>query len=401
MNDAFDAIVVGGSTVGAAVALALSRLGLDVALVDRTAHQPQDPAAPLDPRVVAVSPGSRALLRELQAWGEIPAERLAPFDRMQVVSGGGRVEFSAGDHGLDALGWIAEIPALNTALWRVIERSRRIRVFAPAEIASIVTIESDAAPAKLTLGNGDRIEARMLVGADGATSAVRRAAGIATTVDHYNQRAVVAPLETECPNPGLAWQRFTTVGPLALLPLPGGASSLVWSVHESEAERLTGLDPEAFIAELNEHAIDPPCGAIVSTGDRHALPLVRRQSSRFAHGAVALVGDAARSVHPLAGQGLNLGLTDVASLLEHLARSRDNPSSAFERYGRRRYSDAALVAGGIHWINESRSLGTAGRLAFGAGFAALARSRPARGLFVRRAGGLHEVAGGIRVLHGE
>jgi len=223
------------------------------------------------------------------------------------------------------------------------------------------------------------------------------------TAHHYNQRAIVAHLDTEQSNPGTAWQRFTDLGPLALLPLPEGRSSLVWSVHDDEADKLMALGDDEFLEMLAEHAEEPPFGAFTATGERHALPLVRRQSKPLASGRVALLGDAARSVHPLAGQGLNLGLADVAALIEALdgwQQTRDDPSDRLARYSRRRWSDSVLVAGGIHAINETRTLGELGKHALGAGFTAMRFARPAREIFVRRACGLDEVKKAIGILAG-
>jgi ubiquinone biosynthesis UbiH/UbiF/VisC/COQ6 family hydroxylase len=385
----FDAVVVGGRTVGAASALALAAGGRRVALVDRSRPESGRDDAPLDSRVVAVSPGSRRLLEALGAWDHVRTERIAPYTDMRVLAGAGEVRFRAAEHGLTALGWIVELAELDAALWQSVEAVRRVEPVAPADVERIA-IDGDA---RVELADGAALAAGLLIGADGANSRVRAAAGIDAISHYYNQRAIVAHLDTERPNPGTAWQRFTDLGPMALLPLPGDRSSLVWSVPESDARRLLAMSDAAFIEALAEHGRDLPFGACTAATRRHALPLVRRQSRPLAAGRVALVGDAARSVHPLAGQGLNLGLGDVAALVDALAdvRPGDDPDRALARYARRRYSDSVLVAGGIHAINEARSLGGLGPIALGAGFAAMRIARPARDLFVRRACGLDEV----------
>lgn len=396
-SESFDALIVGGGTVGAAAAAGLARRGLEVALIDRARPEPLDDDAPLDPRVVAVSPGSRRLLQAVDAWPRVRPDRTAAFADMQVVAGRGELRFRASEHGLTALGWIVEIAELDRALWQALGERRRVHPVVPAEVERI---EVRADGVGVALADGRTLEGRMLLGADGAHSRVREAAGIEVTSHHYNQRAIVAHLETERENPGTAWQRFTALGPMALLPLPGGRSSLVWSLHEEQAQRVLGMDEDAYFEEVAEHCGEPPFGGFRATTERHALPLVRRQSKPLASGRAALLGDAARSVHPLAGQGLNLGLGDVAALIGALARhdNGDDPAAALARYARRRYSDSVLVAGGIHAINELRGFGEPGRLAMGAGFAAMRAARPARELFVRRACGLEEVRQAVELL---
>jgi len=397
MSDRFDALIVGGGTVGAATAAALAVRGLESALIDRARPETRDDGAPLDSRVVALSPGSKRLLEAIGAWPQVRSERIAPYTDMQVHAGSGEVRFRAGEHGLTALGWIVEIAELDRALWLALEQRRRIEPVAPAEVERI-RIGADAVA--VSLADGRTLSGRMLLGADGARSRVREAAGIEVTAHHYNQRAIVAHLDTARDNPGIAWQRFTDLGPMALLPLPGGRSSLVWSVSDDQAERLLAMADDDFLQVLADHAGDPPFGGFESASGRNALPLIRRQSKPLAAGRAALLGDAARSVHPLAGQGLNLGLGDVAALVDALAdlRPDDDPVRALARYARRRYSDSALVAGGIHVINELRGFGKLGRLAMGAGFDALRLARPARDGFVRRACGLDEIRRAVELL---
>jgi len=397
-TETFDALVIGGGTVGAAAALALARTGREVALIDRKQPEERPSDAPMDPRVVAVSPGSKRLLEAVGAWRHVRPARIAAYADMQVVAGRGKVHFRATEHGLAALGWIAELPELDQALWLELKKRRRISVCAPADVQDIDIGDSEIT---VTLADGQTLAGRMLLGADGAKSRVRAAAGIDVTAHHYNQRAIVAHLETEQVNPGTAWQRFTDLGPLALLPLPEGGSSLVWSVHDDEADKLMELGDDEFLEALAEHCVEPPFGAFTATGERHALPLVRRQSKPLASGRIALLGDAARSVHPLAGQGLNLGLADVAALIEALdgwQQTKDDPSDRLARYSRRRWSDSVLVAGGIHAINETRTLGELGKHALGAGFTAMRFARPAREIFVRRACGLDEVKRAVGII---
>jgi len=396
-NETFDALVIGAGTVGAAAALALARTGREVALIDRKPAAEHVADAPLDPRVVAVSPGSKRLLEALGAWRHVRPARIAAYGDMQVLAGRGKLAFRATEHGLAALGWIAELPELDRALWQELKNRRRASLHAPAEVEEI---RAGGDEVSVKLADGQILTGHMLLGADGAKSRVRAAARIEATMHHYNQHAIVAHLTTEQVNSGTAWQRFTDLGPLALLPLPEGGSSLVWSVHNNEANQLMSLDDEGFLEALAKHCQEPPFGAFIAIGERHALPLVRRQSKPLAAGRVALIGDAARSVHPLAGQGLNLGLADVAALIEALEgwQARQDPGDRLARYSRRRWSDSVLVAGGIHAINETRTLGELGKHALGAGFTAMRLARPAREIFVRRACGLDEVSKAVGIL---
>src|SRR6056297_2160529 len=386
-TEIFDALIIGGGTVGAAAALALARTGREVALIDRKQPEERLSDAPMDPRVVAVSPGSKRLLEALDAWRHVRPARIAAYSDMQVVAGRGKVHFRATEHGLAALGWIAELPELDQALWQELKKRRRISVCAPADVQDIRIDENEVS---VELEDGQILTGRMLLGADGAKSRVRAAAGIGVTAHHYNQRAIVAHLDTEQANPGTAWQRFTDLGPLALLPLPEGRSSLVWSVHDDEADKLMELGDDEFLETLAEHCEEPPFGAFTATGERHALPLVRRQSKPLFRGRIALLGDAARSVHPLAGQGLNLGLADAAALVECLdgASLDDEPRQTLVRYQRWRRSASEMIGGGIHAINETTRLPFGlGQHLLGAGFMAANRLWPAREVLIERACG--------------
>ncbi|HSH28164.1 MAG TPA: FAD-dependent monooxygenase, partial [Wenzhouxiangella sp.] len=198
----------------------------------------------------------------------------------------------------------------------------------------------------------------------------------------------VTHVTTQKPNDGLAWQRFTEHGPLALLPLADGRSSIVWSQPDGRVEELKALDETEFLAELNA-CQDSPFGQATAATARYSFPLVRRQAKSLVSGRLALVGDAARNVHPLAGQGLNLGLMDAAALAEVLAdwRANADPARALARYGRWRLSGGSLVAGGNHAINELTRAGAARSLA-GLGFSLAGRLWPLREAFVERACGL-------------
>jgi len=381
-----DAIVVGGGVAGAACAALLAAHKRRVALVDarRPRFAPQD--GEYDPRVVAISPGSRRILQGAGGWNRLDTKRLAPYRRMQVHSAALNVEFAAAEHGLDELGWIAEVPALQDGLWQALEQNEHIQLFAPS---TWERVELGRDLVRVQLSNGPQLRAGLLIAADGARSRLRQRAGIEIVEWHYNQKALIGPVTTEQPNTGLAWQRFTEHGPLALLPLPDGRSSIVWSQPAERAEGLREMGTEAFIEEINRHQ-DSPLGAVTAVGLRHTLPLVRRRARQLVKDRLVLLGDAARSVHPLAGQGLNLGLMDAAALAEVLEDwSGNDPSLALKRYQRWRLSQSTLIGGGIHAINELvRGPAGLGRHALGLGFGLAGRLWPLRESFVARACGI-------------
>ena len=381
-----DIVVCGGGVAGACTA-ALLGSRWRVALVDARRLKAALPEPDLDPRVVAISPGSARILEAAGAWSLLDPGRIGPYQRMRVQAGRRQVEFRASEHGLDQLGWIIEIPALEQALWQALERAGRVSLIAPA---TIERCEPTADRVRLALDSGQTLRCGVLIAADGARSRLRRQLGMATDQWHYNQKALVTHVRTEQAHEGLAWQRFTAHGPLALLPLADGRSSIVWSQPSERSERLAAAAPEAFLDELNRHA-DSPMGTVTDCARRYALPLVRRRASRLIHGRVALLGDAAHSVHPLAGQGLNIGLADAAALAEVFTTAADlrAPHAALARYESWRLSASDLVGGGIHVINElAHAPGGLGRSLLGVGFGAAARLWPAREAFVQRACGL-------------
>ena len=379
----FDIVVAGGGVAGAAAAALLAGQNRRVALVDR--NRPVLPGADedYDPRVVALSPGSKNVLDHAGGWSRMPAERIAPYQRMIVHAERGRVEFKASEHGLEDLGWIIEVPLLQAALWKAISEQTDITLLAPSGVRAF---EQRRHRLELKLDDGEPVRTRLLIAADGARSRLRGQAGIDSQQWHYNQHALVAHVTTDQPNPGIAWQRFTEHGPLALLPLADGRSSIVWSLPSRRAAELRDMDKEDFISELND-CQDSPFGYATDTSKRYIVPLVRRQSTQLVGSRLALLGDAARTVHPLAGQGLNLGLMDAAALAEVLEdwQADDDPTMALARYERWRLSAGTLIAGGIHAINESTAGHSFGRQAAGLGFGIAARLWPLRQMFVERA----------------
>ena len=384
MTADYEVVVVGGGVAGASAAALLANSGRKVALVDQRRPQAIEPEAPLAPRVVAISPGAREVLDAAGAWQRMPARRLGPYDRMQVSSGSGEITFKASEHGLEYLGWIVEIPLMQAALWQALEENdtNPVALLAPASVTGFVMRDRHA---RIELDDGRIVRAGLLVASDGARSRLRHLAGMETDSWHYNQRALVTHVKTERPNPGIAWQRFTEHGPLALLPLPGGRSSVVWSQPSRRVVQQQRLGDDEFLTAINASQ-NGPFGQILEATQRFSFPLIRHQSRLMTRDRLVLLGDAARNIHPLAGQGLNLGLMDAAALAQVLDECKDDNGlqPALARYQRWRQGAGASITDGVHIINELTAP-SAGRALAGLGFSLAARMWPVRQLFVEQA----------------
>jgi len=346
---ALDVAVVGGGMVGAAAALALARAGFSTALLEARAPAAWDANAEVDLRVVGLAPSSVMLLDELGVWTSIRDARAGPYSHMHVwdAESGAAIDFDAASEGRDRLGYIVENNLVQWMLWQALEASG-VRRLCPVAVQGFEAREDRI---QLELAGGEMLAAGLLVAADGAASPLRGLAGIGTRGRDYAQRAVVAHVATERPHEDTAWQRFLPGGPLALLPLADGRSSIVWSLPEAEARRVLALDEQAFLDELGV-ASDFRLGRIVATTPRAAFPLKLQLAERYQAERFVLLGDAAHAVHPLAGQGVNLGLRDVAELRDTLidarAAGRDiGAAHVLRRYARRRRSADTLDALGF------------------------------------------------------
>ncbi len=346
---ALDVAVVGGGMVGAAAALALARTGFSTALLEARAPSAWNAADEVDLRVVGLAPSSLALLDDLGVWASIRESRAGPYARMHVwdAESGATIDFDAASEGHDQLGYIVENNLVQWTLWQALEAAG-VRRLCPAEVKGFEAREDRI---QLELADGETLTAGLLVAADGAASPLRQLAGIGTRGRDYAQRAVVAHVRTERPHENTAWQRFLPSGPLALLPLADGRSSLVWSLPEAEARRVLALDGHAFLDELGI-ASDFRLGRIVGSTKRAAFPLKLQLAERYQVERFVLLGDAAHAVHPLAGQGVNLGLRDVAELRDTLVAARTagrdiGAAHVLRRYARRRRSADTLDALGF------------------------------------------------------
>ncbi|AIF46926.1 2-octaprenyl-3-methyl-6-methoxy-1,4-benzoquinol hydroxylase [Dyella japonica A8] len=346
-----DVAVVGGGMVGAAAALALARAGSATALLEARAPAPWSPRDDVDLRVVGLAPSSIGLLDELGVWTSIRTSRASPYAHMHVwdAATGAAIHFDAAQEGRDLLGYIVENNLVQWRLWDALEAAG-VRRICPAQVTGYEVLD-DRVQLSLNGADTDAVSARLLVAADGAASPLRTMAGIGTTGRDYAQRGVVAHVQTERPHDGTAWQRFLDTGPLALLPLADGRSSIVWSLPEDEAQRVLALDDKAFFNELGV-ASDFRLGRIIGATARAAFPLRLQLAETYQAERFVLLGDAAHAVHPLAGQGVNLGLRDVAELRDTLVAARDAGSDiaathVLRRYARRRRSEDTLDALGF------------------------------------------------------
>ena len=346
---ALDVAVVGGGMVGAATALALARAGFATALVEAREPAPWRSEDEVDLRVVGLAPSSIALLNELDVWTSIRDSRSGPYAHMHVwdASNGASIDFDSADECRQWLGYIVENNLVQWRLWQALEPAG-VRRLCPAQVRGIETREDRIT---LDLGEHEPLAARLVVAADGASSPLREMAGITTRGRSYGQRAIVAHVRTELPHRQTAWQRFLPTGPLALLPLADGRSSIVWSLPEDEAARLLALDDQAFLEALGV-ASDFRLGRMIDSTPRAAFPLQLKLARCYQAERLVLLGDAAHAVHPLAGQGVNLGLRDVTALRDVLvaahADGRDMAAAhVLRRYARRRRSADTLDALGF------------------------------------------------------
>lgn len=375
--------------VGATAASLLARVGMDVHLVEARKPAAWDPDAPPGVRVSAISPGSEAILDAARAWDGVRSERHCTFRRMRVEDGQGRgaIDFEALRFGLEHLGTIVENDLVSAKLWEACERASRLERHVSDRVASL---DAEDGKVRVGLDSGTVLEADLLVACDGARSAIRRIVGIDTESWEYNQQGLVAQVRKSEPNPGVAWQRFLAGGPLAFLPLSDGTSSIVWSLPVRVAEERLADDPDRFREHLQE-ASKGWLGEVESVGARAAFPLSMTLGDRYVAGRVVLLGDAAHAIHPLAGQGVNLGLADVAGLVECLVDPKwpESPrdwARRLRRFERWRRSESSLMAGGIHALGAAFRPGALAPLR-GVGMGLVGRSWFAQEAILRRAAG--------------
>lgn len=348
-----DAVVVGGGVVGAACALSLAKQGLDVAIVEGR-QPPRWSAEHPDLRVYAFSPDNAALLESLDVWPQVRAARAQPYRRIRVwdAAGGGELAFDADALGREQLGWIVENDLLVDRLWSALPAAG-VRVHCPARVEAL---EQEDDGVRLRLDDGARLDARIAIAADGANSTLRELAGIEVDSHDYAQRGVVGFIQTGTSHEDTAWQRFLPTGPLALLPFAEGRSSIVWTLPDEEAARVLQLDDDTFARELTL-ASAGVLGDAIPVSKRVAFPLRRQSARTYVSGRVLLLGDAAHVVHPLAGQGVNLGLRDVAALRDAVTDAKSKRADwasphRLARWARVRRSENSVATWSFDGINQ-------------------------------------------------
>jgi 2-octaprenylphenol hydroxylase len=342
----FDVVIAGGGMVGAAFACALGHSPLKVALIEGHSQDLQWPKEQYDLRTSALSRASQRILQSLQVWSYIQAMRANAYTDMHVwdASGNGVIHFDCADIGEPSLGHIVENGVILAALYKRLEQIDNLTLFCPASPQALVK-DLNGYLFKLdnNAGNGSTLRAKLLVAADGSRSWVRQQAGIDIQTHDYEQTAVVTNVKTAQHHQNTAWQVFLPSGPLAFLPLTDGYSSIVWSTNAEQAADLLAMSDDNFKNAL-QTAFSGTLGDITDTARRAAFPLRSLHARHYVKPGLALIGDAAHTIHPLAGQGVNLGFADAACLaeiiLEAAAQDKDiGALNVLRRYERWRKGD--------------------------------------------------------------
>lgn len=355
MNDQqADIIIVGAGMVGSAAALSLARQGYKITLIEAS-EIPQWSEDEYGLRVSAISAASERLLMDIGAWQKIAERRVSPYESMHVwdASGTASLDFNAADSGQACLGYIVENNLIYTCLLEQINGMPNVKLINGARLSGMTWLD-DCVEVKLDSGN--EIRATLIIAADGGNSQVRAHCGIGSSTHDYQQTGIVTRVRTSLSHEYTAWQRFLPTGPLAFLPLADGSCSIVWSADKEFAEELLALDDEVFSQHLAE-AFEHRLGDVELLSSRAGFPLMLANADSYSTERVVLLGDAAHRVHPLAGQGVNLGFQDVIDLtsviFEAVQNGRDLADPLYLRkYSRRRRADAGMMLAGMDGIQR-------------------------------------------------
>jgi 2-octaprenylphenol hydroxylase len=353
MTQNFDIVIVGAGLVGASLACAIAQqknaTSLRIALVEAGGNVQSFENENFDPRVVALTQASQNLLANIGVWGDVLQNRACAYRDMHVWDGEGTAEihFNCAEVRENHLGHIVENSVIVTALRKKIAEHSQITLIQPAKIVNLIHHDK----VQIELDNGELLTTDLLIAADGAQSTVRELAEFETREWDYGHKAIVTTVQTQLPHQATAWQRFMRTGPLALLPLPTinqkHFCSIVWSADTELADELMQLNDAEFCARLGV-AFEHKLGTIIHAAERIAIPLRQRHAKTYIQPNTVLVGDAAHNIHPLAGQGVNLGLLDVAALAQEIERALDrkiplNDFSILRRYQRQRLAGNLMM----------------------------------------------------------
>jgi 2-octaprenyl-3-methyl-6-methoxy-1,4-benzoquinol hydroxylase/2-octaprenylphenol hydroxylase len=347
-----DIVIIGAGMVGSAAALSFAQAGFVVNLVEAN-ELPQWSEAEYNLRVCAISAASERLLDNIGVWEQILASRVSPYAHMHVWDASSSLDFDAADSGQAYLGYIVENNLINASLIKQCQSESRIRLQTASRLSAMTWADDGV---HITLDNGEHICSRLVIAADGGNSQIRRLSGIESSLHDYHQTGIVARVRTSLSHENTAWQRFLASGPLALLPLSDGSCSIVWSADRARAEELLLLNDTEFSAQLAD-AFEHRLGDVEMLSPRAGFPLVLANATTYVKDRIVLLGDAAHRVHPLAGQGVNLGFQDVtaltSTLLEAAGNGRDIADPLYlKKYARSRRAEVSLMLAGMDGIQR-------------------------------------------------
>ncbi|MBL7005079.1 MAG: UbiH/UbiF/VisC/COQ6 family ubiquinone biosynthesis hydroxylase [Gammaproteobacteria bacterium] len=350
MSESYDIVIIGAGMVGASAALALAQNGLKIALVEYQKPTEFNLNDEIELRVSAISASSEQLLSQLGAWSIIQNQRLSPYHKMTVwdENSNGVLAFDSANQAQSHLGHIIENKLIMYALQQQIKNNKNINCYWENGISQL---KEEPNSINITLNNGQYCQAKLLIAADGRASHTRQMLDIPLISKSYQQQAIVANVNTELAHQNTAWQRFLSTGPLAFLPLNNQQSSVVWSCKNEIAEQLMTLDEQHFCQELG-NAFEFKLGKVISSSNRASFPLSWQYAAQYVKNRCILIGDAAHGIHPLAGQGVNLGFSDVALLSQSIQQTMlDNPHKTLKKYERQRKHDSLISLHSMSVIN--------------------------------------------------
>ena len=338
----FDVAIVGGGMVGAALAIGLAKQNKSVVIIESTPLESFQPSQPMDIRVSAISVASVKILQQLGVWDTIAEMRICPYRRLETWEMPEcRTRFHANELGLEQLGYIVENRVLQLGLGEHFKQYDNLTVLCPDKLADISFSETN----QLTLESGKQVQATWVVGADGANSKVLQLTNIGVTAWDYRHHCMLISVETAAEQQDITWQQFTPMGPRSFLPLPGNQASLVWYDSPTRIKQLSSLSNEQLREQVLSHF--PSELGDIKVVQHGSFPLTRRHAQQYYYQGCVLVGDAAHTINPLAGQGVNLGFRDVYALLEITADKGELVESTLAEYQKRRRKDNLLMQAGM------------------------------------------------------